>query len=180
MREFLHNGERVVYQVLQDESFLDLLNKAGIIPEELPDDNLSYRVFKYVKDGRKKYACVLIANAPDAYIEKVYTTFSYPEDGFYNMMLDITGQLEKEEPVKIRSRLSIAVEQAEKSAEEWIEEKYPDQYANWCFSGYPADIQKEHQNMQKIALSSFGYDIDTLDKISAPDVNMDYIRELFK
>ena len=72
------------------------------------------------------------------------------------------------------------MEQGEKRAEEWIEEKYPDQYANWCFSGYPADIQKEHQNMQKIALSSFGYDIDTLDKISAPDVNMDYIRELLK
>ena len=51
MKDFLHNGEKVIYQVLQDESFLDLLNKAGIIPEELPDDNLSYRVFKYVKDG---------------------------------------------------------------------------------------------------------------------------------
>ena len=50
MKEFLHNGKKVIYQTIQDESFLDLLNNAGIVPEEVPDEDLSYRVFKYTKD----------------------------------------------------------------------------------------------------------------------------------
>lgn len=180
MREFLHNGEKVIYQVVQDQSFLDILNKSGIIPEEVPDDNLRYRVFKYTKDGESRYACVLVANAPDAYIEKVYITFKFPEDGFYNMMLDITGQLDGDEPKIRRSRLSIAANQADDQAKELIKEKYPEQEMNWFFSGYPEEVQKEYDQMYKLALNSFGYYLDTLEKISAPDVDMEYMRKVLK
>ena len=180
MKEFLHNGEKVIYQVVQDQRFLDILNSSGIIPEEVPDENLRYRVFKYTKDGQKRYACVLVANAPDAYIEKVYITFEYPEDGFYNMMLDITGQIGGEQPKICRSRLSIAANQADDKAKEWIKKQYPDEEMNWFFTGCPEDVQKEYNEMYKLALNSFGYYLDTLDKISAPDVDMDYVRKMLK
>lgn len=142
MKEFLHNGKKVIYQTVQDESFLDLLNNAGIVPEEVPDEDLSYRVFKYTKDDQKRYACVLVANAPDAYVEKVYITYDFPEDGFYNLMLDITGQLGGDDPKMIRSRLSIATEKAEDMAREFIEKRYPDKFKSWFFTGYPEDVQK--------------------------------------
>ncbi len=180
MKEFLHNGERVIYQETQDESFLDFLNKSGIIPEEVPDENLRYRVFKYTKDGQKRYACVLVANAPDAYIEKVYITFSYPEDGFYNMMLDITGQIDGEKPEIINSRIKIALKQAEIKAKDWIDKKYPDECINWLLYGYPDEVQKEYDYMKKLALNSFGYYIETLTKISAPDVDMEYMINILK
>lgn len=180
MREFLHNGEKVIYQAVHDQSFLDVLNKSGIIPEEVPDDNLRYRVFKYAKDGENRYACVIVTNAPDTYIEKVYITFKYPEDGFWSMMLDVTGQMDGEDPKICRSRLSIAAEQADVKAKEWIKKQYPDEEKNWFFTGYPEDVQKEYNKMYKLALNSFGYHLDTLDKISAPDVDMDYIRSVLR
>lgn len=179
MREFVHNSERVIYQELEDESFLNLLSENGIIPEELPEENLRYRVFKYYKDGVKRYACVLVANAPDAYIEKVYTTFSYPEDGFWNMMLDITGQIDGEEPEVMRTRLSIAIENAENCAKEWIKKKYPEKEMEWMLLGYPEDIQKEYNNILKTALSGYGYYKGMLDKISAPGVDIEYIKNIF-
>lgn len=180
MKEFLHNGKKVIYQTVQDESFLDLLNNAGIVPEEVPDEDLSYRVFKYTKDDQKRYACILVANAPDAYVEKVYITYDFPEDGFYNLMLDITGQLGGDDPKMIRSRLSIATEKAEDKAKDWIKEKYPENYMDWFFMGYPEDVQKEYNDMRKLALIHFGYSLETLDQISAPDVDMDYMRDIMK
>ena len=180
MKEFLHNGKKVIYQTVQDESFLDLLNKAGIVPEEVPDEDLSYRVFKYTKDDQKRYACVLVANAPDAYVEKVYITYDFPEDGFYNMMLDITGQLGGDDPDIPRSRLSIAAEQAENKAHEWVKKKFPGKEIEFCLMDYPEEAQKEFDMIYKLALNSYGYYLDTLDKIIAPDVDMDYMRKMLK
>ena len=180
MKKFSHNGEEVIYQEIQDQSFLDLLNESGIFPEEIPDDNLRYRVFKYTINNKRRYACVLIANAPDAYIEKIYITFAYPEDGFYNLMLDITGQIDGSEPKMLRSRLSIATERAENKAKEWIENKYINDHMEWFFNGYPEDVQEEYNQMYNLALNQFGYDSETLDKINAPDIDMDYMKQTLK
>lgn len=181
MKEFLHNGEKVIYQTVQDERFLDLLNKAGIIPEELPEDNMSYRVFKYTKDGVKRYACVMVANAPDTYIEKIFITYAFPEDGFENLMLDIVGQKQGDNEKIIRSRLSVANAKAESSALEWIKKEYPEQYNNYILYGeFPEEIQKEYNNMYKLSMNYFGYHIEDLEKISAPDCDMDYMKNVLK
>ena len=180
MKEFLHNGEKVIYQEVINKSFLDLLNESGIVPEEVPDENLRYRVFKYAKDGENRYACVLVTESPDDYVEKVYITFKFPEDGFYNMMLDITGQLGGDDPDIPRSRLRIAAEQAENKAHEWVRKKFPDKEIEFCLMDYPEEAQKEFDMMYKLALNSYGYYLDTLDKISAPDVDMDYMRKMLK
>lgn len=180
MKKFSHNREEVIYQEIQDQSFLDLLNESGIVPEEIPDDNLRYRVFKYTINNKRRYACVLVANAPDAYIEKIYITFVYPEDGFYNLMLDITGQIDGSGPKMLRSRLSIATEQAENKAKEWIENKYINDHTEWFFNGYPKDVQEEYNQMYNLALNQFGYDLKTLDKINAPDIDMNYMKKILK
>ena len=96
------------------------------------------------------------------------------------MMVDVSGQINGEQPTKCRSRLSIAAEQAAKKAQNWVENQYPDREMDWFFTGYPRDIQAEYNEMYKLALNSFGYYMDTLDKISAPDVDLDYMREMLK
>lgn len=180
IKEFLHNGRKIIYQEIQDQSFLDILNSSGIVPEELPDENLNYRVFKYEKNGKTRYACVFGVNAPDAYIEKVYIAFECPEDGFYKMMLDVAGQLDGEQPTKCRSRLSIAAEQAATKAQNWVSCKYPDRKIDWVLTGYPKDVQAEYNEMYKHVLNEFGYYLDTLNKISAPDVDLDYMRRMLE
>lgn len=180
MKEFVHNGETVKYQEIQDENFLNLLNNAGIIPEEIPDENLNYRVFKYEKDNKKIYACVLVANDPETYVEKVYITYEMPEDGFYNMMLDVTGQLGGAEPKTTRSRLGIAMQEAFERANKWIQKKYPENYMMWSMMGYPENIQNEYNDVVKQALQHFGYSLEMMDMISAPDVDMKYMKNLLK
>lgn len=180
MKEFLHNGQKVIYQEVRNESFLDLLNKSGITPEEVPDENLRYRVFKYINDGQERYACVLVANAPDEYIEKVYITFKFPEDSFNDLMMDVTGQLEGREPKKMKTRLEIALEQAEIKATKWIADKYPDKIGSEWFFGWPEEIEEEYRLTKKLALISSGYTLNILDKITVPGIDLDAIRELLK
>lgn len=179
MKEFLHHGEKVFYQEVIDESFLNLLNKSGIIPEELPDGNLDYRVFQYEKDNQKRYACVIVANAPGAYVEKVYITYKIPCDGFYRLMLDVSSQLNGEKPKKIESRLHAALSQARKQADQYFYEKYPDQKMNFVLFGYGEKIQ-EYNNMIGVMLTKFGYNLQTLEKVSAPDVDIESVKKYFE
>ena len=51
---------------------------------------------------------------------------------------------------------------------------------DWFFTEYPEDVQKEFNHMIKLALNSYGYDVETLDKIKSPDVDMEYIKEILK
>lgn len=180
MKEYMHNGVKVIFQTLQDESFLDYLNKEGIKPEELPDKDLRYRVFYYIKDNQEKYACITTGNAPDVYTEKIYLTTEYPIDGFFNLIKDVDDQIKGENPHNISSRLKTAVMQAEKDAKDWIEKQYPEKVKEWFFSGYPKEIKKEFKAMQKLALISYGYDLETLDKITVSDVDIHSIKDILK
>lgn len=179
MITYTHNGAEVIYQTL-DKDFLCHLNENGIIPQELPDKDLRYRVFKYEKDGVVKYACVMDANVPDTYIQHVYITTKYPEDGFYEMMLDIDGQISGATPKKMPSRLKIAIDKAEQEAKEWIEKKYPDKISGWFFTGYPEDINKQYCSMIRLALNAYGYDESVVKMIDISDVDSTYLRDIFK
>lgn len=174
--KYTHNGEEVIYQQI-DVDFLWLLNKNGIIPQELPDPDLNYRVFKYEKDGRVRYACVLntVGEEPS---QKVFITYSVPEDGFYKLMLDVQGQIDHGDPARIESRLHIAVAKAEREVSKGIDEKYPDKQFEFMLNGYPADVQKEYDFQFKISMADYGYYSKTLDQIEAPDVDKDSLRKL--
>lgn len=178
MKEYMHNGQKVIYQTISDDSFLSHLSKAGIVPEELP--LLDNRVFKYTKDGVTRYACVYAANVPEMYLEKIYITESLPEDGFLELMSDISDQVKGEEPKAIKSRLSLAVQEAEREAHEFIKKRYPDKEMEWYFVGYPEDVQKEFHTARKLALNFKGYHLEDVEQISAPDVDMEAVKEMLK
>lgn len=181
MKMYEHNGEKVIFQTVSGQLFLDGLYDAGIVPEEVPDEDLRYRVFKYEEDGKKVYAAVLIANAPDTYLEKVYITEKVPEDGFWNLIKDVDAQRKGESPKKIPSRLKTAIDKAEEDAEEWIRTNYPEKAGELIFmTEYPDKIAREKKKIWKMRLSEYGYDLDVLKKIKVTDVDMDFVRELLK
>ena len=184
MKEFLHNGERVVYQQTLGVSFLSLLNDKGIIPEELPIEDMSYRVFKYEIDGVKRYACVMKLISQDEYSENVYITWTVPEDGFYNMMMDVLLQEEGKEPQPIRSRLSVAIELAEKEAHEWIAQKYSnEERMGWIVTGivgYPEEVQKDFDFTFKLYMNKYGYNSSILSGINVPRFNLERIKRILE
>lgn len=180
MNEYLHNGEKVIYQITVDDPFLGVLNRNGITPEELPDENFDYRVFKYSLDGQKRYACVINTNAPDATVEKVFTTFVYPEDGFYNLMVDVNRQRNGEEPQKIKSRFAVAWEKAENLANEYIKNKYPDKAVEFMMNGYPEDVQKDHDITFKMFMAKYGYDDRIIESLNIPDSDIEFAKTKLK
>lgn len=180
MKRLIHNNKEIKFQE-GNKSFLDTLNKNGITPQELPDPDFRYRVFKYEIDGAVKYACVIVVNDPEDYIERIFITDSIPEDGFYNMMLDCIGQLGGEKPTKIKSRLKVALEESSNRVQKWTEEKYPDQAFTWMVAGeYPEEIKKARMDYQQLVLCSMGYTAEIVEGLSAPDVNMDYVKSILK
>ncbi len=181
MKMYEHNGEKVIFQTVSDQLFLDGLYDAGIVPEEVSEGDLRYRVFKYGKDGKVTYAVVLATNATDTYLEKVYITEKVPEDGFWHLVEDVDAQREGEEPKKIPSRLKLAIDKAEEDAEEWIRANYPEKTGELLFmTEYPDEVAGEKKKIWKMRLSEYGYDLDVLKKIKVTDVDMDFVRELLK
>ena len=174
MAEYIHNDEKVIYQTVQDQSFIDALNAEGIKPEELPDPEMSYRVFKYSKNGQKRYAIVQEAIGADTYAEKVFITFAVPEDSWKELMLDIIGQIEGEEPKQIESRLNKAIIEAEKAADEWITKRYG------AAEIWENKHKQERDSMFKLFLSGNGYNYAMLNKISAPDTDIEYLKQILK
>lgn len=178
MKEYMHNNKTIKYQEVVDQSFLAILAENGVRPRELPVPDFRYRVFAYNTNGNHKYAAVIVANAPDAYIEKVFIMDSIPEDGFWSMMQDVSSQNSGAEPEKIKSRLSTAIKEAENSAYEFIQNKYRDQAAGWMLMGYPAEIQDEIREMQKLYLNQYGYHLWVLDHIDVNDVDLEYVKNI--
>lgn len=180
MGEYSHNGKTVRYQEIIDKSFLQVLAENGIRPAEIPDPDLRYRVFSYTVDGNHRYAAVIVANAPDAYIERVFITETIPEDGFWNMMMDVSRQNSGGKPEEMESRLHLAGVEAHKKALEYIQEKYSEQAGKWMLSGYPAEIENEIREEEKRHYLNYGYTLEILDMIEVHDVDMEYVKNILK
>lgn len=190
MKEYLHNGEKVILQTVIDRCFLDALNEKGIIPEELPIDNFEIRVFKYSIDGVKRYACVKAYGRED-YFEDIYITYSVPEDGFERMMYDVEAQARGECTFSF-SRLKWAYLKACKDAEDYVCEKYninPEDIPTGSMEDIEArkenheyydKIENEMKFLKKISLNKYGYNYDMIDKIAAADVNKEHIKDILK
>lgn len=181
MQEYTHNGERVIFQQAVDECFIDFLNGKGIVPEELPDDDFTYCVFKYTLDGKLRYAAVQKPITMDAYVENIYITFAIPEDGWLNLIKDVEGQQRGEEPKKMQSRLSLAYEYVERRAREILSEKYPDaDHFELALYGYPKVYEKEYLKTIKYLLLDIGYTEENIMKVQANDVDKDYLKKIFE
>lgn len=176
MYTFMHNGKEVRFQEFKNARFLSILNDMAIIPSELPELSMSYRVFKYRHNGVDTYACVVGDLTFGS--ESVYITESYPDDGFWNLMVDVMGQLKGDKPEEARSRLGMVLDEAVNGALKSINELHKEK--KYTFLSMPNDIMDECVKMIKNTLVMYGYDLQTIDMISAPDVDMEKVRRILQ
>ena len=108
--EFEHYGVTILRQTTEN-SFEDTLKQKGIDYVALPFvDDIVYR---YIYDGKRKYAYITYGNLPDEYTEHVYITSEIPEDmNWKNIELDYLGQTTGEEPMIMQTRAKVLYDAA--------------------------------------------------------------------
>lgn len=153
--EFYHNNEKVIYQMISEDRFINVLYRKSVEPIELPDPDMSYTVYRYSVNGVKRYACAI--RTADGQSERVFITDSIPEDGWNKLMTDVYAQYNGAEPTKMETRKEVAYKLANKNAHAYIQEKYPNDAATWMVCGYPDKIQNEIDDVVKNYMAGYGY-----------------------
>lgn len=196
-KEFYHNGEKVIYQDTIEQSFLDVLTKNGIKPVELPIDSTEFRVFRYFKDEKKRYA-IVSSHGYDMYFEDIYLTDTVPEDGFEALFYDVTDQKDmNKKPAIMKSRIRMVLSIAREKADAYVTEKYnlnpgdlhyrsnadfdeeEDEEETTPGINYD-EIDKERKFFMKMVMHEYGYTYEMLDQIYAPDAEDTIVREVLK
>ena len=177
MKNYSHNGNTVSYDMVDD--FLGTLNRQGIYPEELPMLEEGCRVYKYPQNGASQYAAVITREVPeDGYCDEVYITESYPDDGFGNLVADVNNQRNGGEPHQVVSRLKVLLNVVEDMAADEIRKKYDVDLSAWMMQSYPESVKRAYIDHCKDIMYRYGYNLEILDKISAPEKDKEYAREI--
>ena len=167
MKKFTHYGIEVAHQYVELEfQFEDALVKEGIEYTYLPinpNNDIRNNVVKYFINGSTRYA-LLIGN-------HCIITTAVPEDGdWYNLYLDVIDQISGEDPQKMKSKVRIIVEEAEK----WAKEELIDKKDITSFLKNPT----VHDIGNKCV--ALGYDPERLLKMPHEDISDEYLEELIK
>lgn len=113
---YKHYGVEVIRQSLNHSFKSDLRNKDIQYTELAVKPNLD--IITYVYEEKKRYAIIAPVSLPDEYWENVYITSQTPDDcNWENLVTDIEGQVNGEEPQKRKTRLKMLLESAEKEAD---------------------------------------------------------------
>lgn len=176
MEKFTHNGEEVLCQYIPYYDFIENLNQHGIMPAELPVMLPDYIVLRYELDDITKYA--MVGKARD----QILLTTKIPEDGWNNLIKDCNNQANGENPAKIRSRFSIALEESEARAYSWVDEKVPNAKENlWIMdiSGYTKEAQDEFIRQVHFSMEGvYGYNKDYVEQIQMTPKEKDVITKI--
>lgn len=173
MEIYTHLNHNVIFQYINDEDgdFLDILSRKGVIPFEIPVDDMSYRVFKYEYNGAVRYAAEKKG--------RVYITDIIPDDGFSAMMQDINAQIDGHEAQnKCMSRLAIACRIAEDEARRAVYKKYPDALTDFMMYGVNGKFKNEYNIEFAINMAGFGYNKNNIFKVDAPDVDKEELSKI--
>lgn len=164
MKKYLHYNEEVIYQQLADTSFKDELKKNDIDYMELPI--LDSDVITYIKDGKRKYACIVVNNTAETYIENVYLTDQIPLDmSWENLVLDCKGQRNGEPLMEMETKAKVICKKAEEMV---LAETKCEFY----------EIPEVSPEMFRLALISLGYTIDDICGMKHHDINEDFLNKM--
>lgn len=162
MKKFLHYGEEVVFQYVEPYRFFESAKENQIELEELPI--LEYRVFRYYKDGKEKFACMI----PEA--EEVYTTEKIPVDlSWENLVRDCRNQKRGEAPARLKTKACLLCEKAIRFAEKIDKEKHEDD------AWYLPEVKPE---LFRIGLIKYGFTLEELKEMDCRDIDMNFLREM--
>lgn len=168
LKKFNHYGVTVFYQVVEGQTFKQVLRKDGVayvdLPVMLP---VGIDAIRYEKDGVARYACT--KDVEDG--QMVYITERIPDDlDFGKLMTDIDGQRQGDEPDQIETKLQKLIG---KAVQRLMEEK-----------GNPNPFMMpdtpEPEEVMMAITAMFGYDRNDLSEMDRSGIDPDYFAELIK
>lgn len=162
MNKYTHYGEEVIVQSVDIFRFFESAKENGINLEELPI--LEYRVFRYQKDGKEKFALIL----PEA--EEMYTTEKIPVDlSWENLIDDCRSQERGDAPAELMTKAKLICDKAVKFAEKIDKEKHEDDLFY---------IPEVSPRMFRLGLIDLGFSFDDLREMNHHDVDDGFLREM--
>ena len=164
MEKIKHYGRDVWVQTFTEKNWVAELKKSGLEWTVLP--YLEHEVYKYIKDGKERYALIYYPDVPDEALQEVYIIEKIPDDlSWDNIIEDYRWQRRGEEPMKLPSRARLLYDEAVHRAYEWEKENNKDFAKSfWRRSAGYVD-PKEF----RLALMSLGTNIDELKEMDHSD-----------
>lgn len=164
MIKFKHYEKDVWVQTFTDTNWIEELKKSGIEWTALP--YLDHEVYKYIKDGKERYALIYYPDVPEEALQEVYIIEKIPDDlSWDNIIEDYRWQRNGENPMKLPTRARLLYDEAFHRAYEWEKENDENFAKNLWHrpSGYvdPKEF--------KLALMSLGTSIEELKKMEHED-----------
>lgn len=117
MNKFKHYGKDVWVQTFTETNWVDGLKKNGLEYVALPD--LEHEVYKYVKNGKERYALIHYPDVPEEALQEVYIIEKIPDDlSWDNIIEDYRQQSRGYEPMKLPTRARLLYDKADHIAYE--------------------------------------------------------------
>lgn len=117
MNKFKHYGKDVWVQTFTETNWIEGLKKNGLEYVALPD--LEHEVYKYVKNGKERYALINYPDVPEEALQEVYIIEKIPDDlSWDNIIEDHRQQSRGYEPMKLPTRARLLYDKADHIAYE--------------------------------------------------------------
>ena len=157
MKNYLHYGVNVYLRFVREGNFINILQKNQIEYFELPyiEKMKTEKIIAYEGKGTNKrmFAIIVPYGSPEKSGEKVYITPEVPIDGNWNKLIsDVDAQRRGSIPMEVESRLHRVLD-------------------------ILLEAESDFSHL-RIGLNAYGYDINTLDQINAPDVDQDFLKKI--
>lgn len=94
MNKFKHYGKDVWVQTFTEINWVDGLKKNGLEYVALPD--LEHEVYKYVKNGKERYALIHYPDVPEEALQEVYIIEKIPDDLSWDNIIEDDQTAEEE------------------------------------------------------------------------------------
>lgn len=165
---YKHYGVDVVYQVVEDQTFKQVLREAGVdyvdLPIMLP---VGIEAIRYEKDGAARYACTRDIEGG----QMVYITERIPDDlDFGKLITDVDGQRHGDEPDKMETKLKKLIQKATRRLAEEKGNSNP----------FMMPDAPEPEEVMMAITAAFGYDKDDLKEMDRSGIDEEYFEKLIK
>lgn len=164
MKKFKHYGKDVWVQTFTETNWIDGLKKNGFEYVALPD--IEHEIYKYVKDGKERYALIHYPDVPEEYWQEIYIIEKIPDDlNWDNIVKDYRWQSRGDEPMKLPTRARLLYDEADHRAYEWEKEENPERFTDW------RNLQAGHIDPKqfRLALMSLGTSLEELKEMDHED-----------
>lgn len=172
MKKLVHNGVDILHQT-GETSFVGTLIDRGVAFVELPVIiGKNIRALQYVVDGATKFAVVDF----NGDCQDIFITTSAPADSWESLYQDCLGQLNGDEPQKIKSRLKLVVNKLLVEIDKKKAEKFDNPFDKIMAETFTEYTEEDYKEIA-LGLWHYGYDKENID-FFATDIDTDLLQRI--